>query len=53
MHKCGQCEQEFKTEAAYLKHECSVTGARPTEPESMGANWEAIQKAALERGEKE
>lgn len=50
---CGQCGLGFKTETAYLRHVCEVTGVIPTEPASMGANWEAIQKAALERGAKE
>lgn len=50
---CGQCGLGFETPELELDHTCEVTGAKPTEPESMGANWQAIQEAALARGEQE
>ena len=50
---CGQCAVEFETEELELDHVCAVTGVKPTDPQSMGPNWEAIQTAALERGQEE
>lgn len=50
---CGQCGLEFATSALELEHVCKVTGVKPTDPKSMGANYEAIQKAAVARGEEE
>lgn len=50
---CGQCNTQFETSEAELAHICSVTGVAPTDPRSMGANYEAIQAAALERGQSE
>ena len=47
---CGQCTLEFETPELELDHVCEVTGVKPTEPESMGPNWETIQQAALARG---
>lgn len=32
IHICGRCGKSFKDEASYLKHRCSVTGFRPTQP---------------------
>lgn len=51
MHICGQCLKQFKSEAEYLAHKCEKTGVAPTDPKSMGENYEAIQNAALARGE--
>ena len=34
-HICGQCNKKFKSEDGYLKHECEVTGHKPTEPEHV------------------
>lgn len=53
MHICGQCQIQFDTEAEYLNHRCSETGVEPTDPRSMGADYEAIQQSALERGKKQ
>lgn len=50
---CGKCNEEFDTPELELAHVCAVTGVAPTEPESMGPNWELIQEAALARGEEE
>lgn len=50
-HNCGQCKMGFATEALYLAHQCAATGFKPTEPQSMGEDFEAIQDAALVRGE--
>lgn len=53
---CGQCTTKFEAEveadalAAELEHICSVTGFAPTDPRSMGEDYEAIQAAALSRG---
>ena len=47
---CGQCGLGFPTAEAELAHVCEVTGVTPTDPRSMGENFEAIQQAALERG---
>lgn len=47
---CGQCSLEFEGDPDYLVHECEVTGVVPTDPESMGVNWQTIQQKALERG---
>lgn len=40
----------FETEEAYLNHVNPITGHTPQEPEHLGAEFLAIQKAALERG---
>jgi hypothetical protein len=34
-HICGFCNKEFKSEEAYLKHTCKVTGLKPTKPEHV------------------
>jgi hypothetical protein len=31
-HICGQCEESFSTEAAYLKHNCAAIGGTPKHP---------------------
>ena len=50
---CGQCQKEFETEKGYLDHVCEVSAVTPKDPKhSMGANYEEISKAALERGSK-
>lgn len=49
-HKCGRCDKSFKTEDAYLNHECAATGYKPTEPEHHGPEFAAISEAALARG---
>lgn len=50
---CGQCSIEFNTDEDYLVHLCEVTGVVPTDPQSMGVNWQTIQQKALERGTEE
>lgn len=50
---CGQCDQEFETPELELEHICPATGVAPTDPRTMGPNWQAIQEAALARGEAE
>ena len=50
---CGQCNEQFKTEEAYLLHECPVTGVAPTEPETMGKDHARLAEAALKRGEEQ
>lgn len=50
---CGQCSLEFESEELELAHLCSVTGVTPTEPESMGTNWDTVQLSALDRGKDE
>ena len=47
---CGQCEGEFETPELELEHVCEVTGYAPTDPRSMGPNWDRIAVAAIERG---
>lgn len=47
---CGQCSTEFDGDETYLVHTCEATGYKPTDPESMGVNWQTIQQKALERG---
>jgi hypothetical protein len=47
---CGQCTLEFDTPELELAHVCEVTGFTPTDPRSMGANWQTIATAAIERG---
>ena len=47
---CGQCNLEFDTPELELAHVCSVTGFAPTDPRSMGSNWDKIAVAALGRG---
>lgn len=51
IHLCGQCNQQFTSENAYLNHQCNATGFTPTDPAHLGPEFEAIQKAALARGE--
>lgn len=50
---CGQCTLEFETPELELEHICSVTGYAPTDPRSMGPNWQQISIAAIERGASE
>lgn len=50
MVRCGQCNKEFENNEAYLSHVCEVTKVTPTDPKSMGADYEKIQAAALKRG---
>lgn len=50
MVKCGKCNKEFENNEAYLSHVCEVTGVVPTDPRSMGKDFEKIQNAALKRG---
>lgn len=50
---CGQCTLEFDTPELELVHICDVTGVAPTDPRSMGQNWDKIAIAAIERGESE
>jgi hypothetical protein len=47
---CGQCNVEFDTEELELAHVCETTGYAPTDPRSMGPNWDKIAVAAIERG---
>jgi len=47
---CGQCGLGFDTPELELAHVCSVTGVKPTEPESMGVNWNTISSTAIDRG---
>lgn len=49
-HVCGQCQLQFETENEYLTHVCSELSVCPTDPRAMGADYEAIQQAALTRG---
>lgn len=39
----------FETDEAYIAHTDPSTGLKPTDAESMGDNFTAVQKAALER----
>lgn len=50
---CGQCNLEFDTPELELEHICEVTGYAPTDPRSMGPNWQNISIAAIERGASE
>lgn len=49
-HRCGQCNDEWLTEAEYLAHACPTTGFNPQQAEHLGADFAAVQTAALERG---
>lgn len=49
MHICGTCEASFDTEEQYVAHQCT-SGFTPADPEHLGAEFVAIQRAALERG---
>lgn len=51
MQVCGQCQKEFKDEAAYLDHVCETTGFKPSNPEHLGPDFAAASEAALKRGE--
>ena len=46
---CGQCEVRFVNQKAYLAHECSVLGRKPTEPDTSEAG-QKISGLALARG---
>ena len=50
---CGQCNKEFDTWKDELDHTCKITGVKPTDPESMGVNWQKLQENALKRSVKE
>lgn len=50
---CGQCNKEFADLDTELNHICKVTGVKPTDPESMGVNWQKLQESAIKRGIKE
>ena len=50
---CGQCSNQYASDTTYKNHSCSVTGVKPTEPESMGENWNTIQTEAITRGTKD
>jgi hypothetical protein len=55
MNTCSVCNEEFETEEAYLNHTCT-TDFKPTEFEhqvKLNPAYEAISKAALERGKKQ
>lgn len=47
---CGECGDEWLTEAEYLAHTCPTTSAKPTEAAHQGPEFVAIQAAALQRG---
>ena len=49
-HVCSPCGQKFATEQEYLDHTCGVTGVTPKNPVNLGADFVAIQSAALKRG---
>lgn len=49
-HVDGLTGAVFETEEAYLNHVSPVTGHTPQEPEHLGPEFVAVQKAALERG---
>lgn len=49
-HVCGQCNDEWLTEAEYLAHVCPKTSFKPTQAEHMGDDFILIQQAALVRG---
>jgi hypothetical protein len=49
-HVCGQCNDEWLTDAEYLAHTCPKSGFAPTAPENLGAEFIDIQRSALERG---
>ena len=49
-HICSPCGQEFATEQEYLDHVCTKTNVTPKDPANLGADFEAIQTAALKRG---
>ncbi len=51
IHKCGRCGQEFKTEKEYCDHICPETGFTPKDADHHGAEFKAVQDAALQRGE--
>ena len=46
---CSNCTQQFESDEAYIAHQCSATGFTPAQPEHLGPEFVAIQKAALER----
>lgn len=50
-HICGQCNQEFNSEQAYLDHTCPSSGTTPTDPANLGEDFQAVSDAALQRGE--
>lgn len=50
IHKCGQCNDEWLTEAEYLAHICPKSGAAPTSADNLGPEFVEIQRSALERG---
>lgn len=50
-HICGQCNKQFTSEEEYLNHTCESTGFTPKDPDHLGPEFLAIQKAALARGE--
>lgn len=43
----------YDTQEDELQSVNPETGFLPTDPQSMGENWEAIQQAALDRGSEE
>lgn len=49
-HVCSPCGKEFETEQEYLDHVC-VKGVTPKDPKNLGGEFEAVSKAALQRGE--
>lgn len=51
MIRCGQCNGEFNDDPEFLDHLCPEAGCRPVDPQFMGPDFQAIQEAAISRGE--
>lgn len=56
VHKCGQCDLSFHSEADYLAHLCQKSGYNPTQIEHQdiltGGIFSKQAESALDRGAK-
>lgn len=41
IHKCGQCNEIFKTDQDYFDHKCAVSGYTPLESENFNVVYQS------------
>lgn len=49
IHKCGQCNETFKTDVGYFNHKCSVSGYTPKESENFNVVYQSEPPTEAEK----